>query len=334
MKKWAGRLVKIGFFLFAFMAIILTVMVNMGGNNDNLKGAIEDYLAGRTGYATNITTLNKMSFYPYIIMDVEGIEMRRAAGSEIAVNAQSAKLSFGFWDLFLGRRQLRDLNVQNIVMTAGAVLDQRIEVKSLQIDEEADGQAFASLKGKIGADDIDIRIGMQTSGKPGRYRYGIGEESAVDATIGNLDFQGIMRPRALGGFHLRDFTLSHNAAQVATGTLSVLRNKADLNVEGPLEIGSSKGAVELDFASAEDVSVITGTAQGDMIAPQDFTKDAPVSMALKEWQRIFANKNRINQKSEVNVTAASGGFTGLVTKANGALVFTPQKQTNAESAAQ
>lgn len=342
MKKWASRFVKISFFLFAFLAIILTVMVNMGGNSDTLKGAIEDYLARATGYYTQIGTLNKMSFYPYITIDIERIEMRQGPEREIAVNAQSAVLSFGFWDLFLSRRQLRDLNVQNVVITPGAVFDRRVVVNSLEIDEDANGQAFMVGRGAIGEDAFDVTVEMEVSGKKNRYRYGIGEESAVNASIGALGLTGIMRPRALGGFHLRDFTASNNNAPLMAGTLSVIRsNQTDLNLKGSVTIPTSNASAEIDLeftSPTQDVSLINGSVDADSFVAADFKKGAPIMNALDQWRSIFANKNRPTRTQTVNVELNAKifknnngqdiqNFSGVISASNDGLIITPSEST-------
>ena len=77
MKKWLGRLAKLGFFLAAFIGVIATVLFNMGGSGNTLKTAIEDYISASTGYSARIQSFNEMTFFPSITLDIGNVILKK-----------------------------------------------------------------------------------------------------------------------------------------------------------------------------------------------------------------------------------------------------------------
>lgn len=345
MKKWLGRLTKIGFILFAFMAVVLTVLFNMGGSSNTLKGAIEDYIAQSTGFAAQIQTFNKMTFFPNVSLDMGGISLKRpnitALNAWAKAEAEkpeeergitappinysnpdatigSFKISIGFWDVGFGKtRKIRDLQVRNAVFGAGSIAHKTVAVNTLGIDETAEGEPFLSIEGNWGSEAFEATLSLESSGPRSNRKYNIGDESIFEAKVGQITMQGTARPRTMGGFHIRDLTINHQGAEVLKTTLSFVRDtQSAIAVKGDFTAfeNGSNGAFDLKISALNDMT-ITGSVDAETFNPDDFTAGSKISNAWTEWDRIFKDQSKpANDNHRIEVTAKDyqgGAFEGM-----------------------
>ncbi|MFK7839810.1 MAG: hypothetical protein AB8B83_05710 [Bdellovibrionales bacterium] len=319
MKKWLGRLAKIGFFLAAFIGVVVTVLFNMGGDNETLKGAIEDYISATSGYAARIRTFNKMTFFPNISLSMNDIAlvkpnmnaMQKWAENEaqkpdnergftpppIEFNYPDGKIehfqvSVGFWDAaFGGAQKIKNLQIRNAEFNGGAIHHKPLNIERLGIDETADGKAFIGLKGNLGEDEFSGGLDIKAVGSQKKPKYKLGEEGAFDFTIGKLEISGIMRPRSLGGMHLRDVRVIHNKEEIVNATFSFIREAAgNIKMKGEfeaIEFGSN-GTFDWNILADKNMQIV-GDIEATLINTADFSEGSRIHNALNEWDRIFKN---------------------------------------------
>jgi len=338
MKKWLSRIIKISFFLFAFMAVILTVLFNMGGSSDTLKGAIEDYIAQSTGYAAQIGTFNKMTFFPNISVDLENIKlvkpdieaMQKWAEQEATKPEEERGLtappfgfetadgtierlilSVGFWDVGLGQgRKIRDIRIENARFNAGTIHHKPLTIKRLGIDETAEGKPYLTGIGDLGGDDWTGNMALQSIGKHSKPKYKIGDESAFDFKIGTLDLNGVMRPRTMGGLHLRDLKIRHKNTPVMDATLTFARDDHEnIDMKGDFLIPQFGSNATFDgLIMRQPNHEINLTIQAQSIDTRDFNAASNLSAAWSEWNRIFKNPNDLDPQARQNITVKTNIF--------------------------
>jgi len=350
MKKWLSRLTKIGFVLFAFFAVVVTVLFNMGGSNENLQGAIEDYIGQSTGFAAQIQSFNKMTFFPNVSLDIEGVTLKKPnmtalnawakAESEKPKEEQGQiappinysnpdatigqfKISIGFWDVSLGKtRKIRDLQIRNAEFKAGSIAHKAVSFDTLGIDENAEGKPFLNMKGNWGSEAFEASLDLESSGSRNKRKYYIGEESLFDAKVGNITMRGIARPRTMGGFHIRDLVINHQGAEVLKTTLSfVTTAESAIDIKGDFlapENGSD-GTFDLKIHADQNM-VMSGTIDAETFNPNDFKSGSKTSRAWAEWDRIFKNQSvPANDNHKIKVTAKDyqgAAFDGIAVISN------------------
>ncbi|MGB0720726.1 MAG: hypothetical protein ACPGRX_09640 [Bdellovibrionales bacterium] len=332
MKKWAGRLVKIAFFFFAFVAIMATVLVNMGGNSDTLKGAIEDYLAQTSGYTAKVETLNRMSFFPSIGFDFSNLEMTKGDDENPKITAGHVQIAIGFWDMVLSRRKIRKLDIQNVSIAPDVWGPNAITIAHIALDEDASGKTFLDVKGAIGPAPLTAKIDMQSEGDGSGRTYGFGDESAFTGALGPLSASGTLRPRSLGGFHIRDFILTM-PQQALTGTLSFIRNHDgafDLDGDFLAPEYGSQGKIDLSIQNG-DQTIITGDVDAQSFDLRDFQHGSRIMNVIDIWQNIVKG-GKDPAPPQIDITLKSqnfeggGAFDGRLNLKDGVLIATPKTE--------
>ena len=333
MKKWAGRLIKVGFFFAAIIAIMLTVLVNMGGSTNTLKFAIEDYITQTTGMAARVGTLRQMTFFPAISVDAEGIMMKHVDTQALKAwaEAEQAKpeeeqgktmpptidfstpdgsigkfmLSMGFWDVSFGLgRSVRNIRIENVYLKPGVFSHKAVSVKIVEIDETPEGKPFFKVEGQLGDDVFQITVDLVAQGAGKSRKYKVGEESHFKASINEIGITGILRPRTMGGFHARDVVITNNDKEVIQATLSFVRNtdKA-VDLKGQFKVLENGSNGDIDW------SLGRANVEGDIAANEldfaDFGKDSELAKLWTLWNQTFKNPQQASEAeaSTLSVTA-------------------------------
>ena len=334
MKKWLSRLTKIAFFVLAFMAVVITVLFNMGGNNETLHGAIEDYIGQSTGFAAQIQNFNKMSFFPNVSVDMEGILLKRPnikmmeewakAESEKPSEEQGKapppinyrspdatigafKIAIGFWDVGFGSsRKIKNIQIDDAHFNAGSIAHKAVHLDSLSIDETAEGKPFLHIKGKWGEDTVTVALDLQAFGSGKGRKYFLGEEGRFAAEIGAITMQGILRPRTMGGLHIRDLKVFHQGHDILKATFSLVRSQdgmIDLKGDFTIPQNGSNGTFDWQINSAKNM-MITGNIETEAINPNDFNASSNFSRGWRAWDDIFKDPAKpANDNHDISVTS-------------------------------
>ncbi len=358
MKKWLSRLTKIAFFMFALIAIVITVLFNMGGSSDTLKGAIEEYIMQSSGFAASIQDFQKMTFFPNISIEMSNIllekpdpkAMKAWAGAEsekpkeeqgktpppISFYKPDAaidyfKISIGFWDVGLGKtRKIRDIHLKNANFRAGSISHKDVMIKTLNIDETPEGQSFLNLEGRWGDEDFIARMDLKRIGSRTNPKYTISEESPFEAYVSNMEITGIVRPRTMGGIHIKDVKVLHRGEKVLKTTFSLVRDIGNIiEAKGNFEIPEhgSNGVFDWQLNPYTDVK-LSGSIEAEKINPADFNANSKFSKAWKEWNSIFINPNRkVDDSDNISITVKDfkgQTFKGRADIGENQVVFTEQ----------
>lgn len=335
-KKWFSRLIKLSFFILAFLAIIATVLINMGGSSPTIKGALEDYISASTGFGAQIGMLNKMTFFPNISVDIQDLRLKRPNAEAMRAWAeaqskleegevgyppppigfsspdatiQKVVISMGFMDIGVGgNRKIHNIQIHNATFNAGSVAQKPLQIDTLAIDETPAGEPFLNINGAFGGEVLRATLDLEGVGKGKRRKYRIGDESKFEGNIGKLQASGIMRPRTMGGFHVRDLSIVNNESPVLNADLSFVRNvNKSMTLKGDFDIAEygSKGSIDWDVDNQSDVTII-GDVSAETLNVKDFDAQSIFSKTWAEWNRIFKNKETATPQilpTDVTVTA-------------------------------
>lgn len=238
LKSWIFTGVKIAFFMAAFVMIALTILANMGGNGDSLRGAVEQFASSVTGYPAKIEKFNGMTFFPRISADLEDInfyEDEPGLGDPVA-HIDKAQLAFDFWDVLFHNGKLLVFDVENISASKEVFTKEKLDIKFLRVADTGGGNAVLEGEGMVGKTPVSMQIGMKTYQSGGVKAFGFGEARDFSITLGKRKIQAVVRD-SRSGVLLEDLHIE-NGAQEATGMLKI--TEADENIssfEGALKSG-------------------------------------------------------------------------------------------------
>lgn len=289
MKKWLSRIFKILLVLGILFAIMLTMMVNMGGSSDTLKRSLEDYLSSATGYRANVETLQEMTFFPTITVDAQNIVMTHPTDPQKIIRAETALMKLGFWDVMLKDRAIKNLQIEHVTFAPGTAFEETIYIEELAVDETADGRAFLALDGMIGETPLHGEITLTPEGGIKSRSYKIDEDSELTAEIGDIYIAGTLNPRALGGFYVTAFRAGLNDQDAVSGQFYIVRD-GDKNIA----IKGTFDSVETDSSAQADITVshgetlvMNGDLEAKILDMNDFKNGARLAALIQEWQDIF-----------------------------------------------
>ena len=310
---WFVTLSKVTFFVAAFFLVIFTVMANMGGNSDTLKQSIEQYLAETTGLVVKIETLNKMTFFPNISIDVEKVHMYRPdVENQPVVTVGRLFGSISFASVALGKRQLKGLELEDMTAAPGTLNAQEVVIESAGIlGAEEQGKAFFQGRGKLGTHDANFEIDMLDLG--GSYKFA--PDRSFKVNVGDLKAQGVMAERS-GRVFVQDISLGV-PEEFITGKLDFTRKgKGKLRVEGDIKFGAS-GTVKPNIVieRRERARIVTGTLDVAVSDMKDITGEkgflAAYDKFVSVWGPAVTDEKDKEKKSghdeiDVNFTAPAG----------------------------
>lgn len=157
LNKWVRRIIKISLILGITLFLSLTVLSSLGGQHEQLKRGLEDYMTSATGYKTTIGALNYMGFYPQARVDVSNVTMDTPGAGDLRIGRIA--ISIDFWDLAFSRMKYNAFYFQDIIAPAGAVSPKAFYISKLGlIGHDKDGANYeisAEVPARRGADKID-----------------------------------------------------------------------------------------------------------------------------------------------------------------------------------
>lgn len=284
--KW---LLIIGFLVF----ILLSVLSRMGGNSDVLRETIEDFLTEKTPYTASITKLNKMHFFPNMIIDVEGVELRGgdAGTGEALIRVGTAKVTMSFFDVLFQPGQFKDIHIENLSAVSGSLLDKPVKVEYLKVLDEGD-QANLELKGKIASHDVQAKFGLETRGMPASRTYKIGAEQPFEVNLARLKAEGLLRKTITGVLKLENFSLSVGETLALRGNLDLdPQDETRHGIKGQLRVEPGKSELDpnLVLDRSNEQAALFGIVRSEKIVIEDLKDGAPLIAAIDEFDKVFGS---------------------------------------------
>lgn len=275
-RNWLMTLSKVTFFIVAFLLVIFTVMTNMGGSNDTLKEAVEQFLSQSTGYEAKVGTLYKMSFFPSVGVDVGDVTLTHPEG-DAQITAERISVFVGFFDVAFSTGKIKSFSLYDMQASSGSVSRYPLRIDELAIvDEIDDDRAVIRGSGTLGPRKFFLQADMEQHGK----KYKFGKKRKAEISIGDLDMEGVF--------------LSHNnnvvvqdivvgiPEKTVEGELKVLgQRRGKIGIGGDLQIGLT-GSITPDISV--DFSDRPVSVTGDLNS-SDFT-DADLKSMIATWDKI------------------------------------------------
>ena len=291
-KKLIWRIVKISAVLGIIVFLLLTVLSRMGGDSDVLRGAVEDFLNDNTPYSARVTRLNEMQFFPDIVLDIEGLELRESAEGEAKIRVESFQAAMPFFDVMFRPGRFRFLKMQNLTASAGVLNDQPITIPALGVRDE-EGDIALVAEGSIGAHDFYMHMGLEAEGEGRRRIYEVGEDKPFEIKLANLNASGIWRKTITGDTKFENVILSIGDQKAIRGNIDVdTKSEGRIAISGEvrLEPGQSRLDPNVVLNVKETPSKLFGIIRSDIIVSDDFTQTAPAYRFLNRLDDMLSAK--------------------------------------------
>lgn len=159
------RLFKYSAIFLALMAVLFIIALKLIERSPaQLKIGFESYLTQLWGYPTDIQTLNQITFFPHMRIDVSGVRawpIDDPQGS--VISAERVLVDMPLWSVVLGRPRFSDLLLSGIMISNDVTGMGEISIASIAPDEMSDVLRLeASIDGV--ASDISVPLNKSANG--------------------------------------------------------------------------------------------------------------------------------------------------------------------------
>lgn len=271
--RWFSFFAKLAFFLAVFLAVIIAVLSALGGNSDVLKSSIEEFLGGRLGGIAKIEKLNRMTFYPYMGADFEGVKVtRRDNESQVLLSADHVTVAMGFWDITLSTNKVKAFNIQNLYAVPGVIIEKGMTINQMAIIDEGD-KAYVRSDGKIGSVPFTFQAPIGKFGSGKNKKYGFSEIRPFSATLGDISFSGSMVNHNADSMSITDLKIEQAGKAKLSGQLDFYYGgEYRLKVKGDLEMADgSRVKPDILFGLGGEQPTLEGGLDFQPLSQSDFS---------------------------------------------------------------
>ena len=185
--KWRWPL-RITLFFLVVGCIGLVMLSRMGGNSDGLKDMTEEIISGFVGLNAEINQLNAVSFFPVVGVDFSDATLSNDQEETVAT-ADHVNFSTGFWSGVFKVKEIRTLNVKNIVLKEGGVVPRELVLRSIGINPgEGDQGPRVEIRGSYGGETVYADINLRRDQTiTGFLRYVFDETNFFSIRLGPVE---------------------------------------------------------------------------------------------------------------------------------------------------
>lgn len=271
--RWFSFFAKLAFFLAVLLAVIIAVLSSLGGNSDVLKSSIEEFLGGRLGGVAKVEKLNRMTFYPYMGADFEGVKVvRRDNESQILLSADHITVAMGFWDITLSTNKVKAFNIQNLYAVPGVIMEKGITISQMAIIDEGD-KAYVRGDGKIGPVPFTFQAPVEKFGSGKNKKYGFSETRLFSATLGDVSFSGSVINHNADSMSITDLKIEQAGKVKLSGQLDFYYGgEYRLKIKGDLEMADgSRVKPDILFGLGGEQPTLEGNLDFQPLSQSDFS---------------------------------------------------------------
>ncbi|MBI1300842.1 MAG: hypothetical protein GC137_04195 [Alphaproteobacteria bacterium] len=287
-KRLLMLILKVTFWISAFILVGITILANMGGNSDELKQTAQGFVSQIfSGRPAKIGTLNHMGFFPNVGFNADDIRVFTDNQNDFAiVHAKKVNVFMKFWDVVFQNPQFSHFYVEELHAIRGALGVEEVFIDKIFIDHDIESQnAVLRGSGTVGDYNWDFSFGLLISGAASSYKYGIPETVPVEINLAELSFTTTLINHKNGFYKLENFLLSSPEHNIGGNiTLSSLGQKL-VKAKGEILLSNKRTDVEHDliFDYGREIPKVSGDLRFRALDMQDIESD---TSAVKIFHRI------------------------------------------------
>ncbi len=268
-RRYLTVFLKFLFFVIALVAVMLTVLFNMGGSSEVLKSSLEKFLSDSLGgRPTTIAKLHRISFFPVVGVDFNDLKVRETqATEELSLSVKNFKAFVTFWGMIVKKTEITALYMEDLNLRGGFVGKRDFSVEKLFIDHDK-GTKKAEIRAKGLLDNLpwNFSLGMDVSGSIGGYKYSFGKNRPVVFNLDKLNLAADISEQINDYIKIESLSMGDEESRV-TGNLSLsLLEGQQVKINGRLASGDQKNIMKPDLIL--DYSVKPIKFSGELLFPQ------------------------------------------------------------------
>lgn len=304
---------KFLFFIIALVAVMLTVLFNMGGSSDVLKSSLEKFISDTFGgRPTFIGRLHRISFFPVVGVDFEELQVRETQSTqELSLSAKKFKAFVTFWGMIVKKTEITALYMEDLRLRGGFVGKRDLTIEKIFIDHnKGTKKAEINSKGSLDSLQWSLSLGMEVSGSVGGYRYSFGKDRPIVFTMDKIHLSATITEQIDDYISLESLSMGDDEANMS-GNLSVsLLEGQQVKINGRLVTQDQKNIMKPDVII--DYSVKPIKVSGEIAFSQIDTdslkgKNGPFALIDKVHELVIfqpevSESGSTDQKTENKVT--------------------------------
>ena len=293
--RWFGRLLKISFIICAFVLVILTVLANMGGTSEMLRGGVIQTISNMFGgRPVKMGKLNNMSFFPTVALDIEQVGVYEQEGDIVPlVRLKALQVYMPFWNVATKSPRLTRFYVEGFEAIRGIFMPAHLLVEKIFIDHDVEnGKAILKGNGKIGVHLWNLNVDLDAKGSNGKYSYMVAPNSRIVFDVADLHFEGTLIRGKDNYVKISDFNAVFGEIRVGGDlTLSALSEKL-LKLKGTIKTKDDRTILSpdliIDFSKQTHMD-ISGSVLSDKIVIGDLVGENSVFMVFSRFRDIIGH---------------------------------------------
>lgn len=253
----------------AVMGVSIFTLSMIASNSDSMKESLEVYLGDITGREAKIGTLNAVSFFPMIGVDMDDLTLSESG--RVVARFDHINFSTGFWGALAGRSSVRTLDVQDGKIDAGLLMPKAVTISRFAIDVEAAEQPRLVLDGEYGGDPVTFQAGLTRKiGIFGASSFDLAEDTDVKLQAGSVELSGKSGTGPKGERTILVESLKPGEGMATVkGSVSVFRRLKDIGFSGHFESGSSQIDFDVSILKENGFWAVTGKAVSGALNLED-----------------------------------------------------------------
>lgn len=273
-KNWLSRLLKLTFFVCAFILVGITVLSNMGGSNDDLKDSVQRFVSDLFGgRSVSVDKLVYMSFFPRIGFDAEGINiLSNPENGHIIAHFDKVQAFMTFWNVATRTPKFTNFYIENFTAIKGAMGAKEFHIEKIFIDHDVE-MSSAELRGngRIGVHPWSFVMDIDVAGSKGSYNYMLRRSFSLVLDIADIHFETTFVNHEADYYKLEDFKLSSGGKMIRGTLLLSALGKKLLKLKGNVEMSDGQSVISPDviFDYAQSPVKISGKIRSDRLSYND-----------------------------------------------------------------
>ena len=309
-KSRVWKFVKVILAIAGLFLLSLTMLHKTGGNGDQLKKIIETYLSDSSGYKAQVGTLNAVSFYPLIGIDMHDVTFE-TKDKVVVGRIDHANFSTSFWSASSGS-SIHTIDLSGASAEAGILAPGKIVIKRLFIDPKDKKTPQLSLTGTYDGKLVTMTVDLEVI--PGMFSsvyFDFAEPSPFVFNAGDLHAAGkILTTKSGRSLQIDTFSVAQHERPVKA-VLGLNAMGRNVGVSGTVESNKTAFDYDVKYSTKSERRVIDGTVTGEWVDINDLVKKGGLFDDYRAFYNLWVAGKR---NSEANVLAGTDLDLGIKIK--------------------
>lgn len=270
-RKTGKILFRLALFFVLAMGLVLMILANIGGQNEQLKEGAESFLSKITNSRALIGELTYLGFLPSMRLDAKNIIFQEIGDpTHNVMTIEGFEISMPFHHYVLNKQTFEQITLSNLKSEAGFLTPKALTIQSVFITEDAHQHSALRAIGTYGMQDFIFEAQLETAAAgEGKQVYKVQKVTPLFLDIGNTSIAANLTAHD-EGTSLQDIHIFRDNVLILEGIIDIFLED-EKRIAGELARNQSAFTINLDFSKPKEESgpAITGTVKSKHADWQD-----------------------------------------------------------------